>query len=133
MKPTTNNPGTSTRVSPHMARLWQMLNILFTIRSFEMKIAQTEESLRKCQEGTNKLLPTYTEPLRKQYEGAIATFKSRIEEEEIAYNKLLNEMALLCVTDSAEQIALPKKRIVEYDDDIESAHHRNTCGGHATY
>ena len=129
MNPTPNT--TSTRVSPHMARLWQMLNILFTIRSFEMKIAGNEEKIRKCNEGTGRLLPTYTQSIRDSYQGAIDSWKARIEEEEIEYNKLLNEMALLCVSESDQLLALPEKRTIQYDDEVDPAHRR--CGGHSSY
>jgi hypothetical protein len=119
MNPTPN----TTRISPHMVRMWQMLNILFTIRSFEMKISGIEQSLRKCQKG----------PLQKQYDESIKIFKQRISDEEFNYNKLLNQMSMLCISDPAEPLALPKNRIIEYDDDPASEYHKRTCGGHSTY
>lgn len=130
MNPTPNT-ATSTRVSPHMARLWQMLNILFTIRSFEMKIAANEEKIRKCDEGTGRLLPTYTQPLKNEYLGAIASFRQRIEDEEMEYNRLLNEMALLSISEPAPAPSLPEKIERIYDDEIEPGHQR--CGGHSPY
>lgn len=135
MNPATNT--TSTRVSPHMARLWQMINILFTIRSFEMKIAGNEEKIRKCNEGTGRLLPTYTQSIRDSYQGAIDTWKIRIREEEGNYNLLLNQMVAHAlytdVTANPPVPELPEHRTIEHDDDIESLHHQRTCGGHSPY
>lgn len=123
----------STRISPHMARLWKMLNILFTIRSFENRISEVSERIRKCNEGMGRLLPTYTEPLKKKYLGAVESFKQRIQDEELEYNVLLNEMTLLSDQEENQPILLPEERIIDYDDDIESRNHQRTCGGHSPY
>lgn len=88
-----NHP-TPTRISPHMAKLWKMLNILFTIRAFELKVTKVEACIKNCNEGANKYMPHYSD-LKKSYQGSLETFKERIQEEEIEYNRLLNELSLL--------------------------------------
>jgi hypothetical protein len=118
---------THTRVTPNIVTTFQMLNILFTIQSFEKKIIQNEEKIKGCKEGAFRLLPTYTQSIIKEYQGAIATWKERIEDEEMAYNKLLNELTLLSLPKIEINIPqLPELKM--YENDIESVHHQNTCG-----
>ena len=123
---------TNTRVTPNIQVIFQMLNILFTIQSFEKKVQQNEEKIQGCKNGSFKLLPTYTQNIIKEYEGAIETWRLRIREEEGNYNLLLNQLVANALTSTEVKQELPEltDKIFDDSESIESYHHRNKCGAH---
>lgn len=127
-KPTT----TPTRISPQIATLFQMLNILFTIESFERRLLRNEESIRKCEAGANKYMHYYSQ-LKTSYEQANETFRERILQEEAEYNNLVKQIALLSIVPVSISSSIPELTIMENDDDISSFHNKSRFGGHSSY
>jgi hypothetical protein len=118
-----------TRVTPNIVTMFQMVNILVTIQSFEKKILDNEKRIKGCDNGANKYMPYYS-GLKQSYQEAIKTFKERIAEEECAYNQLLNELTLLSLPEIEINIPERAPELLDHDNDIENIHHRQTCGLH---
>lgn len=90
---------TTTRVTPYVATLWSMLNVLFVIQSFERKITNIEQNL-------NNIRGKNADHLKSCYEEGIKVFQGKIEEQEVKYNKLLNDLTLLALAPPAPVVSV---------------------------